>query len=82
MSAELIAIIAVGCTVVGLLLANRRHADARMDGMQARMDGMQARMDDRMDAMQTALAALGERVARIEGMFAVFGHSGELPPET
>ena len=64
MSAELIAIIAVGCTVVGLLLTNRRHADARMD------------------AMQMALAALGERVARIEGMFAVFGHSGELPPET
>lgn len=71
MSAELVAIIAVGCTVVGLLLADRRHANVRMDGMQVRMDRMQARMDDHMDAMQTALAALGERVARIEGMFAV-----------
>ncbi len=63
MSAELVAIIAVGCTIVGLLLANRRHADVRMDGM------------------QTALAALGERVARIEGMLAVFGHVGEQRPE-
>ena len=70
MSAELIAIIAVGCTVVGLLLANRRHADVRMDGMQSRMDGM-----------QSALGGLGERVARIEGMLAVAGHAPE-PPET
>lgn len=63
MSAELVAIIAVGCAIAGLLLANRRHADVGMDGM------------------QTTLAALGERVARIEGMLAVFGHASEQPPE-
>ena len=78
MTPELIAIIAVGCTIVGLLLANRRHADARMDVMQTRMDGMQTCMD----GMQTALGALAERVARIEGMLAAFGHAPEPTAES
>ena len=60
----LVAIVAAGCTIVGVLLANRRHADVQMD------------------RMQTALAALGGRVARIEGMLAAGRRSGEQPAKT
>ncbi len=70
MSAELIAIIAFGCIVVGLLLDDRRHADARMNGMQSRMD-----------EMQSALGGLEERLARMGGMLAVGCRAAE-PPET
>ena len=54
-----VANVSVGCTIVGILLAQRRHADARMD------------------VMQTALGALAERVAKIEGMLFAFGHTPE-----
>lgn len=70
MSAELVAIIAVGCTIVGLLLVDRRHVDVRMDGMQAALAVLGERV-----------AHIDERVACIEGMLAVLGHTGERPPE-
>ena len=63
MSAELIAIIAVGCTVVGLLLANRRHADVRMDGMQTALIGL----GERVARIEGMLAVTGHAPERPEG---------------
>lgn len=55
MSAELIAIIAVGCTVVGLLLASLRHADVRMDGIQSAL----SRLGERVARIEGILAVTG-----------------------
>ena len=63
MSAELIAIIAVGCTVVGLLLANRRHADVRMDGMQTALSSL----GERVARIEGMLAVTGRAPERSEG---------------
>ena len=56
--------------------------EARMDGFEARMDGFEARMDRlgaRMDNLEAAIAALNERMARIEGTVA--GALGRPFPE-
>ena len=63
MSAELIAIIAVGCTVVGLLLANRRHADVRMDGMQTALSSL----GERVARIEGMLAVAGHAPGPPEG---------------
>ena len=56
---ELIGILAVGATVIGLLLTFRR--DARADLAEVRADLADLRKD---------VQALTERVSRIEGLFA------------
>ena len=63
MSAELVAIIAVGCTIVGLLLANRRHADVRMDMMQTALGSL----GERVACIEGMLAVVGHAPEPPEG---------------
>ena len=63
MSAELIAIIAVRCTVVGLLLVSRRHADVRMDGIQSAL----GRLGERVARIEGMLAVTGHAPEPPEG---------------
>lgn len=61
MSPEMIAILAVGAALAGLIWQSQRALRAELTG---RMD----RIDSRMERMEGRLAELGDRVSRIEGM--------------
>ena len=74
MTPELIAILAVGVALAGLILQGQRGLGARMDGLDARMDGLDARMDRfeaRVEACFDALAEemreVRDRLSRLEG---------------
>ena len=59
MSPELIAILAVGVALAGLVLNGQRGVNARLDGIDKRIDGIDKRMDsidERLRAVETALA--------------------------
>ncbi len=71
MSAEFIAIIAVGLSLAGLMLRTARQSDQRMDRQDGRMDRLESRMErleNRMMAMEQGLAELRERMARLEAL--------------
>ena len=75
MSPEMIAILAVGAALAGLIWQSQRALRAeltgRMDRIESRMDRIESRMDRieiRMERMEGRLAELGDRVSRIEGM--------------
>ena len=61
MSPEMIAILAVGAALAGLIWQSQRALRAELT---ARMD----RIESRMERMEGRLAELGDRVSRIEGM--------------
>ena len=59
MSPELIAILAVGVALAGLILNGLKGVNKRLDGVDKRMDGFDKRMDsidERLRAVETALA--------------------------
>ena len=70
MSPELIAILAVGAAIAGLMLTGqrslRRDLGARIDGIDAkltkRIDGVEAALTKRIDDVEAALTKLLERV--------------------
>ena len=75
MTPEMIAILAVGVSLAGLVLSVagflwqsqrslRAELNARMDRIESRMD----RIEARLERMEGRLAELGDRVSRIEGM--------------
>lgn len=71
----MIAILAVGAALAGLVWQSQRGLRAEMRDMRAelteRMDRIESRMDRieiRMERMEGRLAELGDRVSRIEGM--------------
>ena len=82
MSAELIGILSVGVALGGLVLALQLRTDKRLDRFEKRMDRFEKRMDrfeERMEMFEKRfveelagvrgeLRALGERVARLEGL--------------
>ena len=82
MSAELIGILSVGVALGGLVLALQLRTDKRLDRFEERMDRFEERMDrfeERMEMFEKRfveelagvrgeLRALGERVARLEGL--------------
>ena len=82
MSAELIGILSVGVALGGLVLALQLRTDKRMDRFERRMGRFEVRMDrfeERMEMFEKRfieelagvrgeLRALGERVARLEGL--------------
>ena len=56
MTPELIAILAVGAALAGLILQGQRGLGARMDRLEARMDGLEA-----------VLKEIRDRLSRLEG---------------
>ncbi len=60
MSPELIAILAIGVALAGLILQGQR-------GLGARMDRLKARMDARMDGLEAELREIRDRLSRLEG---------------
>ena len=91
MTPEMIAILAVGAALAGLVWQSQRglRADLRaeMRDMRAelvgRMDGIESRMDrieSRMERMEGRLAELGDRVSRIEGILHLHLGRNEEPP--
>ena len=71
MSAELIGILSVGVALGGLLIALQARTDKRLDGFEKRLDGFEKRLDgfgQELAGLRVELRALGERVARLEGL--------------
>ncbi len=68
MSAELIAILAVGVALAGLLATSQRNLrnDLRTDIQQVRTDIQQVRTDVR--ALETRVAAVEQGQAKLEGL--------------
>ena len=64
MSAELIGILSVGVALGGLVLALQLRTDKRLDRFEERME----RFAEELAGVRGALRALGERVARLEGL--------------
>ena len=67
MTPELIAILAIGITLIGLLITFRR--DARADNQALRADNQALRAEVRADnqRLRQDVQALAERTARLEG---------------
>ena len=70
MSPEMIAIIAVGIALAGLMLRGHQSLDKRMDGFDKRMDGFEKRMDGfdkRMGGFDERLRAIETGQAELKG---------------
>ena len=71
MTPELIGILAVGATVIGLLLTVRRYARADSNALRAEfragMDSFRAEVRADVAALRTNVQALTERMSRVEG---------------
>ena len=63
MSPELIAILAVGMALAGLILQGQRSLGARIDGLDARM----VRLEARFDALAEEMREVRDRLSRLEG---------------
>ncbi len=63
MTPEMIAILAVGVALAGLILQGQRGLGARIDRLEARMD----RLDARMDRFEAELREIRDRLSRLEG---------------
>ncbi len=79
MTPELIAILAVGVAVAGLILngqnqTNRRidalgqRVEGRIDALEQRISAFELQVNQRFDRLEARLAALEQRVARLEGV--------------
>ena len=81
MTPEMIAIIAVGVTLVGMNLHSSREIRAEM---RREIGALGKRIDalaERVDALEARVGALEQRMARLEGLFeGVFRGKIELSP--
>ena len=69
MSPELIAILAVGVALGGVILQGLQGLNRRMDSLDKRMDGLDKRMDrldKRMDGLDKRMDGLDERLRAVE----------------
>ena len=64
MSAELIAIVAVGVSLAGLIM----RVNLRIDRLEDRVGAFEKRTGDRFVAIEQGMAELRERMARLEGL--------------
>lgn len=74
MSPELIAILAVGVALAGLILNGLKGVNKRLDGVDKRMDGFDKRMDDfgrRMDSIDERLRAVETALAEVKGQLTI-----------
>lgn len=72
MTPELVAILAVGVALAGLILNGQNHANRRIDALEQRLEGridaLEQQVNQRFDRLESRLAALEQRVARLEGV--------------
>ena len=68
MSPEVIAIIIMTLTIIGVQMTTFIYLLNRMDKMSDRMDVMQKEMSEGKQEVLQAVSALSERVARLEGI--------------
>ena len=79
MTPELIAILAVGVAVAGLILNGQNQTNRRIDALEQRIEGridaleqrisaFELQVNQRFDRLEARLAALEQRVARLEGV--------------
>ena len=66
-SPEIIAILAVGVAIAGMVLQQGRRLDRRLDALSLRMDEQDRRTDDRFRQMNEQFRNLSDRIARVEG---------------
>ena len=64
----MIAILAVGAALAGLIWQSQRSLRAELTGRMDRIESRMDRIETRMERMEGRLAELGDRVSRIEGM--------------
>ena len=67
MSPELIAILAIGVALAGLILQGQRGLGARMDRLEARFDARMTGLDARMDRLEAGMTEIRDRLSRLEG---------------
>ena len=68
MSGEIIAILAVGVALAGLILTSNRGLRQDMARMESRLDERINGLESRFDAMEKQFGELRERMAHLEGL--------------
>ena len=68
MSGEIIAILAVGVALAGLILTSSRGLRQDMTRMESRLDERIGALESRFDAMEKQFGDLRERMAHLEGL--------------
>lgn len=84
MSPELIAILAVGAALAGLILNGLKGVNKRLDGFDKRMDGFDRRMDsidERLRAVETALAEVKGQLTIVRDYISGRNARGRGPAE-
>ncbi len=74
MSPELIAILAVGAALGGVILQGMHGLNRRMDSLDKRMDGLDKRIDGlekRIDSLEELLRAVEAGLAEIKGQLTI-----------
>ena len=75
MSGELIAIVAVGVALAGVILTATRglrqdmaRLEERINGLESRLDGSIKALESRFDGLERQFGELRERMAHLEGL--------------
>ena len=68
MSPELIAILAVGVTLAGVLLSGQRALRSEMRDLRQSNEARFAAIEQHLSAFEQRIAALEQRVAKLEGL--------------
>ena len=68
MSGEILAILAVGVALAGVILTSNRGVRQDMAQMESRLDKRISGLESRFDAMEKQFGELRERMARLEGL--------------
>ncbi|MCY4503694.1 MAG: hypothetical protein OXE57_19335 [Alphaproteobacteria bacterium] len=69
MTPELIAILAVGVALAGLMLRNHQGLGKRMDGLEHRFDNRMDGLDKRIDGLDKRMDRLDQRIDGLEQRF-------------
>lgn len=65
--AEIIAILAVGIALAGLILQQGRRLDRRIDALTLQVNEQFNQVNEQFNQVNEQIRSLGERVARLEG---------------
>ncbi len=68
MSGEMVAILAVGVALVGVILTSSRGLRQDMRDLRQDMARLEARLDKKLNALEVQIGELRERMAHLEGL--------------